>query len=371
MNRIVPESKLAQSLTIAPLAGRKVCIVTGELEGPFYNGGVGTTNRALALVLRAMGCEVDILYTHVDEGKALCLRGSFPEHVETYNKLGVRLKCIDHRGKWYDWKARSYLSLQYLLHHRYDVVFFDDMCGAAYYPLLARRTGNRELRSTKMCVTTHSSTQWTMDLNEQPVATVEQLSLMEMERRGVELADAIKAPSAYILQKYRSYGWTIPDNFIVLPNFVSAEQALVQPPKRMAVKEIVFFGRLETRKGLWMFCKALDRLKFRLKDYRVTFLGKAIVENNCLTAETILRCSASWPFAIRLLTTFDRNQALAYLKRDGLLAVLPSPEDNSPSVILECLEAGVPFLACSGSGGEELIDEKGREANLFDRENGE
>ena len=38
--------------------------------------------------------------------------------------------------------------------------------------------------------------------------------------------------------------------------------------------EIVFFGRLESRKGLWLFCGALDRIKYQFEDVTVTFLGK-------------------------------------------------------------------------------------------------
>ena len=33
---------------------------------------------------------------------------------------------------------------------------------------------------------------------------------------------------------------------------------------------------------------------------------------------------------------------------------------------MECLEEGIPFLASSGSGGEELLDEESRHNNLFE-----
>ena len=361
MNRIA-ETELARLLRPERPTGRKICVVTGELEGPYFNGGVGTTNRALALVLRTLGYEVDILYTDVDKGSPFCLRGKFADHVEAYRKLGIRLLCIDNDADRYNWQARSYLSLQHLLHHRYELVLFDDMDGAAYYPLLARRTGNAALRATTMCVTAHSALQWVIELNQTPITSFEKLSLMEMERRSIELADSVKAPSAYILRKYQSYGWIVPDNFIVLPNFVSGEQATARPPRRVAIKEIVFFGRLETRKGLGMFCRSLDRLKYVLADYLVTFLGKASPE----TADILLRRSATWPFSIRLLNNFNREQALAYLMGDGRLAIMPSAEDNSPSVILECLEEGIPFLASSGSGGEELLDDESRKRSLFE-----
>ena len=165
-----------------------------------------------------------------------------------------------------------------------------------------------------------------------------------MERRSIELADTVRAPSEYVLKKYRSYGWTIPSSSIVLPNLVCTDRPLGQCGKRTLIKEIVFFGRLETRKGLWMFCRALDRLKYKLSHYQVTFLGKATFENGMSTAARLVRYSATWPFTVRLLTNFDRAQALAYLKAPARLAIMPSPEDNSPSTIVECLEGGIPFF---------------------------
>ena len=366
MNKIIPEPQSARSPNSLRPLGRKICLVTGELDGPFFNGGIGTTNRALALVLRELGYDIDILYTRVHHGRPFSARREFVDHVNSYRKLGINVKCIENYRRSDDWLAVSYLSLQHLLYNRYDIAFFDDMDGTAYYPLLARRTGNATLSETIICVTAHSATEWTSEVNQQPLTKFEQLRQIEMERRSIELADAVRAPSAYILKKYRSYGWTLPKNSIVIPNFVAARRPLEQPQRRTAVAEIVFFGRLETRKGLWMFCRALDRLKYNLSGRRVTFLGKPIFENGVSTDELLLRYSAGWPFEIRLLTNFARDQALAYLKKPGCLAVMPSQEDNSPSAIIECIDECIPFIACSGSGGEELLDEDSRKTCLFE-----
>lgn len=360
MNRINTKIEAGASDALAPALGRKICIVTGELEGPFLNGGVGTTNRALAVALRELGHDVDILYTLVDEGVPVCLRGNFADHRDDFRQLGINLVHIDNRGDRYQWAERSYLALQHLLQNWYDLVFFDDMDGTGYYPLLARRTGNAHLSGTKMCVTAHSAFQWLANLSQTPIR-FEHLPLMEMERRSLELADVVRAPSAYILRKYKDYGWNINDH-IVLPNFVSSGEQKNLHRRKMAISEIVFFGRLERRKGLELFCRALDRLKFVLAGQRVTFLGKASTE----TARRLILKSAEWPFPIRLLNNFNRDQALGYLKGSGRLAVMASFEDNSPSTIIECIEEGIPFLASSGSGGEELLDEESRAANLFE-----
>jgi glycosyltransferase involved in cell wall biosynthesis len=362
---ILPKTDFANSLTVPAPTGRRMCIVTGELAGPCYNGGVGTANRALALVLRSLGHEVDILYTQVAQEKPFTDRGEFSDHVKVFRKLGIALTSIEHEGNRYDWLAMSHLCLQHLLQHRYDLVFFDDLFGNGYYSLLARRMGSAKLRATKMCVTAHSALQWISDDNQIPITTLADIRRMELERRSVELADFVKAPSTYILQQYSNYGWSLPSDVVVLPNFVSEHATEIQSPKRVAIKEIVFLGRLESRKGLWMFCRALDRLKYKLKEYQVTFLGKATLEDGRYTDETLVRRSAAWPFTIRLLNHYDREQAITYLKGNGRLAVMPVT-DNGPSAILECLEHGIPFLTCSGGGGQELLDEKDWDSNLFE-----
>jgi glycosyltransferase involved in cell wall biosynthesis len=362
MNKIVTELKLERAGTNGSSA--RVCIVTGDVAGLILNAGVGTANRAMAHLLSALGYEVDILFTRVHEGKPFCERGTFADHVEAFRNVGVNLMCIDNAGSWNDWQAVSYAALRHLIRGRYDLAFFDDMDGTAYYSLLARRTGRAELLPTVVCVTTHGAREWHFELNQMPVRTFEDLRLMEMERRSVELADVVKAPSRYILDKYRSYGWAVPQSSFALPNILSSGKVTVGEPRRVKFKELVFFGRLEDRKGLWLFCRALDRLKYKLTDHLVTFLGRSIFEDKRLTAEILLRRSAAWPFPIRLLTNYDRDQAIQYLKGDGRLALILSLEDNCPSTILECLEEGIPFVAFSGSGGEELLDAASREDTL-------
>lgn len=345
----------------------RICIVTGEIAGPDFNGGIGTANRGLALALQNAGFTVDVLYTRVQDGQPFSFRGRFEEQVAAFRALGISLMCIDHKGTWNDWMGKSLRVLEALQSKPYDIAFFDDTHGTAYYTALARRTGSPALAHMRLVLVTHSATQWICDLNQVPINTLADVKLLEIERRSIELADYVVSPSAYILKTYQSYGWTLPRNTLVRPNILpfSAERAV--PPSRAAeVDEIVFFGRLERRKGLWLFCEAMDRLKYELGGRKVTFLGKFTDEDGESTGYSLLRRSAEWPFAPTILYNYDRDQALAYLKGGNRLAVMPSREDNSPCVILECLIEGIPFIASSGSGGQELIRESDHPHCLFE-----
>ena len=345
----------------------RVCIVTGEMAGPDYNGGIGTANRGLALALQSAGFSVDVLYTRVEAGRPFCYRGSFEEQVAAFRALGINLLCINHQGKWDDWLGKSIRVMETLQSRPYDVAFFDDTHGNAYYTALAKRTGNRALANTQIVVVTHSATQWICELNQTPVKTISGVRMLEIERRSIELADFVVSPSAYILRKYQSYGWTLPANTLVRPNILPfSTERDIPPPRKAAIDEIVFFGRIERRKGVWLFCEALDRLKYQLAGKKVTFLGKFTGEDGESTGFTLLRRSAEWPFAPTLLYNYDREQALSYLRGGKRLAVMPSREDNSPCVILECLIEGIPFIASSGSGGQELISEADHANCLFE-----
>lgn len=345
----------------------RICIVTGEIAGPDYNGGIGTANRGLALALKSAGYSVDVLYTRVEAGQPFCYRGSFAEQVAAFRALGINLVCISHAGKWDDWLGKSLRVMEALQSQQYDVAFFDDTHGNAYYTALAKRSGNPALAGMQIVVVTHSATQWISELNQTPVRTLSGVRMLEIERRSIELADFVVSPSAYILRKYQSYGWTLPANTLVRPNILPFSTERSVPPRRAApVNELVFFGRIERRKGVWLFCEALDRLKYQLGGKKVTFLGKFTAEDGESTGFTLLRRSAEWPFAPTLLYNYDRDQALSYLKGGNRLAVMPSREDNSPCVILECLIEGIPFIASSGSGGQELISDADHANCLFE-----
>lgn len=348
-----------------PTRGR-VYIVTGELAGPDFNGGIGTANRGLALALQRAGHAVDVLYTRVEAGQPFAFRGAFAGQVAAYRARGVNLMCISHDGQWDDWLAKSFRVMEALIDRSYDIVFFDDTHGTAYFSLLAKRTGSPALAETRLVVVAHSATQWICDINQAPVSSLNDIRLLEMERRSIELADELIAPSAYILEKYRSYGWVLPERTRVRPNILPFSTERPVPPRRKnKIDEIVFFGRLERRKGLWLFCEALDRLKYELADAKVTFLGKFTMEDGESTGYSLLRRSLSWPFSPSFLHSYDREQALAYLKGGSRLAVLPSIEDNSPCAILECLIEGIPLLASSGSGGQELLAKADHPHSLF------
>ena len=70
-------------------------------------------------------------------------------------------------------------------------------------------------------------------------------------------------------------GWRLPERSYVQQYVQPHVTRADAPPAARDVEEVVFFGRLEPRKGVDVFCDAIDRLLDRRADFSVTFLGSA------------------------------------------------------------------------------------------------
>ncbi|GAA5857293.1 hypothetical protein JCM5353_001792, partial [Sporobolomyces roseus] len=55
----------------------------------------------------------------------------------------------------------------------------------------------------------------------------------------------------------------------------------------------------------------------------------------------------------QFLTTYGRDDALAYLQGPGRLAVVPSLANNPPSTVLERIAYGIRFIAGHVGGGSQ------------------
>ncbi|WBV44544.1 glycosyltransferase [Pseudoroseomonas cervicalis] len=350
----------------------KICIASPDIVGPINNGGVGTACTALAQFLAAEGHEVTLFYTsaHFERGDAAHWRA-------LYARQGVSLMLLDtdslpppHRTPGVydeDNLARSYHVYRQLRDSDFDLIHFVDYIGLGYFTALARSQGLC-LPRTRLAVTAHSPTLWSRLSNQRTVDDLSYLLRDRMERRLIALCDLVISPSRYMLEWLRQNDFTLPAEQHVIPNLMPRRLAEPPPPAgpagEGAPREIVFFGRIEPRKGLLVFCDALDRLRGRLpEDLAITFLGKT---GGDYPAERVLAHAERWGRTVRVIDDHDTFQANDYLRQPGRLAVLAALSDNSPYTVLECLTHGIPFIASDVGGVAELIEEADRAAVLFE-----
>lgn len=332
----------------------KVCVVTSEILGPVKNGGIGTATSALIDSLAANGHNVTVLYTLVQRGIPECAERNWGHWVDKLAERGITLTHIPHDGDYREWLQKSWLVKQYLASNAYDAVYFNEHHGSGYYTLAAKRAGLRPFVDRVHCVITHGSIEWVFNTNDQRLSRPADLQMIGVERRSVEWADVVIGPSQYLLKEYQSYGWTLPRHTYRQP-YAFPISGRKQSRGRSPVKEIVFFGRLETRKGLWLFCEALDRMGDALRGYKVTFMGRPSDVSGIRSPVFILSRAEKWPCEVNMLLDYSQEQALEYLSKPGRVAVMPSLADNSPCVVYECMQKQIPFVATTGSGADELV----------------
>jgi O-antigen biosynthesis protein len=338
----------------------RICIASQEFVGPTRNGGIGTAYTSLARALADAGHEVTCLHMDARHTDA----GQLAQWVERYKGDGLTLVPLpgiakpELIGPLYF--AKSFETFQWLKKNdRFDVIHFPECQAPGYHTLMARAQGLAFGRSF-ICVGLHSMEVWVKSANQEYMNSVAELGLDFMERQSVAMADAVVSPSRYLLEWIEERGWQLPSQCYVqqyiLPQ--SARTALATAPDAAReITELVFFGRLETRKGAALFCDALDRLPASVarKIKVVTFLGREAIVDGVPGRQFVQGRARNWTWKTEII--FDRNQlqAMEFIRSPHRLAVMPSLMENSPNTVYECLGAQIAFVASRVGGIPELI----------------
>ena len=375
---------LAFDLALAPTDGERpvprVCIATYEFVGPTKTGGIGTAYTSLAETLAAAGHSVTVLFTGWEDGTGL----AFSRWVQHYRDRGITLERLpQHSGKRIETghrhAIRAYEAYRWLRERdgSFDVVHFPEVLGHGYYAVEAKRLGAAFARTT-IVVGTHSSTSWVLEANGTLCQALDDFADDFTERRSVAHCDALVSPSGYMLDWMREHGWELPErHFIQQYARSSAVERASGPPADPGgasdtddEPEIVFFGRLEPRKGVVTFCDALDELAAAGPPAaRVTFLGKQSKIGGALADEYLLERASAWPFTVSVIDDLGQPEAIAYLTAPGRrVTVIPSLADNSPNTVYEALGLRIPFIASRVGGTAELIDVRDLARTTFDPE---
>jgi glycosyltransferase involved in cell wall biosynthesis len=351
-----------------PDGPRKVTILTYELRGLKPVGGMGTATTHLALALARDGHRVEIL---LGWQSADSLDRYWRD---VYSRAGIRVRSAPADGEPVDsWHFGVMRNVELALRaDPPDVIVAHDFYAPAYSALRLRQAG-LAFESCLFVVFCHGARRYVVDTSQQlyvkDLRTL--LAVGMLERASVELADVVVSPSAYLVEWMRGEGWRLPEHTHVIPHLTRSGADGVRPqqaPIADRVERLVFFGRLDEKKGLQPFAAALNALEPELlARVALEFLGKPtatwpVARVDGLLSEGTKRALQSVSFQ----TNLDQHEALARLKQPGMLAVMPSLFENSPNTVYECLEHGVPFIASSVGGVPELIAPQDRERVLFD-----
>lgn len=356
----------------------RVLIATEEIVGPVRNGGIASTYYHLARGLAAEGHDVTVCYLKGQE-----VENETAGHwVEFYARFGIAFVPLPDLGEPLAgasaaWQAR-WLSFYRWLRDgkRFHVVHSSEWRGGAFYALQAKRLG-LAFQDTLFVTKTSSPYLWNRHYQMQPIDDVDLLIASFAEQKCVEWADMVVGGSAHLLSFMDHIGYVLPEGrTFVQPNIVDFAEVTVEDkrPQRefgesVQTRELVFFGRLEPRKGLDLFVLALDMLVAQgVAIDRVTFLGKPgeplANQQGARPLDFIRDHAQHWPFPADIVTDLNQPEALSLMCSRDMIAAMPSLIENSTMAVYETLVHKIPFVATAVGGTPELIDPADHAATL-------
>jgi glycosyltransferase involved in cell wall biosynthesis len=345
---------------------RTVAFVADELLG-YAGNGIGTTTTFVSLALARLGHDVRILFAG-----AVPAGPPEPEWQRLYDDAGVRVDVVPRQDIPVEPRhfARARDVEAALRADPPDVVVVQDL-GAPAYTAIRLRSLGLAFEGTAFVVFCHGTRQWITDVSRKVRVLPGAQGVTLLERASVELADAVVSPSAYLVDWMQDAGWELPPRTFVIPHISRAgatgDQPL-PPPVVEPLEHLAFFGRLEERKGVRPFVAALNALERELlARVDVTFVGRPTPPWPIERVQRLI--SGPTRNALRGLsfeTSLDQHEALDRLRQPGTVAVIPSFEENSPNVVYECLENGIPFVASNVAGIRELVAPEDRARILFE-----
>lgn len=183
-----------------------------------------------------------------------------------------------------------------------------------------------------------------------------------MEKRQTLNSDGIFS-STYALGKQVSREWGIDSSKIeVIPNSIDLPRVrqLAQNgpiPDDLKGKEyIVYFGRLEERKGVNVLAQVLPRVLRQFPSLYMVFVGADLGYRRDSMRQYILRTVAEHEKRV-IFYDNEPHERLFPIVKSARMAVLPSMWEAFGFVVVEAMALGCPVIATSGSGFEEIIED--------------
>ena len=337
-----------------------IIIVTPDIVGPITNGGIGTACFHYARSLVGSGLTVRVLLTHSLPQPDYAKWSSWYR-----DNYGIDFVCMNdtplpdrftHGVNWFS--ECSHRLMRYLMGQRTKVIFFQDWHGNAYWTARAKKMGVAFADAT-IGIITHSPNEWQREGMQQfPWSPLDDLNQEWVEREAIASADLLISPSRHMVAWLRDHEYELPDRVEYAP-YTFEDPPLNSDLVVPDTDHLIFFGRLETRKGLHLFGDALRLLKTRgaRLPKNISLLGKMASVDGIPTDVCLGRLRQDLPdITFRVHTNFSYSEALAYINEARGIVVMPSILDNFPLTVMECIEHKIPFVSTTAGGIPEMGD---------------
>jgi glycosyltransferase involved in cell wall biosynthesis len=363
-----------------PKSEKIAILATNEFEGFSKNGGIGTYYTALSEKLAGENWLIILLLCQSEEPFQGVSKTPNVDRVFSAGEVATILQLqpiheailahTQENGVSQSFDADSFCCLfftqaiattfpQAVIYVEFPVIW-----GFGYRTLQAKRAGllgNHCL----LGVTDHGGFEWLRETNSRYKIDYPQWfwQAYHYEQYSYEQADLTCFPSYFLKSKVEGYGWKTA-HAVHLPYFIPlldlSPQPLAQPDNDKI--SVIFFGRLEERKGLCSFVEALQLLESDwAKKIEILFLGRIIpLESTALKgldSQAYIDRQLQGKFSYQILPDLFSQEALELVNHlPHPIVCLCSLQENFPNAALEMGQLPVSLVVSNTGGFQETLD---------------
>ncbi|MDD5217482.1 MAG: glycosyltransferase family 4 protein, partial [Candidatus Omnitrophica bacterium] len=341
----------------------KICVITKELY-PFRYDGIGVQAYNQALLLAQNGHEVSWLsqvHTNYDESRAAALYPGISLEFFNYEPE----KFLSHKPLDYAVQAEEAFARLHA-QKRFDAILTFDF-EAECFCICKKRLTEKMYSDLKIIVTLEGPAREVARVNHGLGTTPWGDAVFEAEDFSLLMSDAVISCSQYLWEQVNARLPLSGKPAKVIPNMCRLDLFKVRgkefPPCERGLpplREIIFVGRLEKRKGADLLLMAfLDLLREypRALDYKLVFVGRDLFWDD-LHASFIENYLPKIPEDLRDRFEFCgqlSHQDVALRLQKAVFGVFPSRWEPFGIAALEALSSGVPVIVSRGTGLDEIV----------------
>lgn len=342
----------------------KVCIVSREFA-PYFGAGIGTYAANWARALTDAGHDVHVL-TRNHEG--VLERGGSDYPGVTFHVIDPAdgPPRLDHN---YPYARHSLAVLKSIrrLHdrHGFDVIEYADYWAEGHALSQAKRTTS-ELDSVTLVCRLHTSSALCRELDDDATYPHYAAYLDIMEHESIAHADLVLSPSTDLLEITRAFmqqhdlGKIKSGSVLRYPfdlDSVSDLRSASSDEPGSSANTVLYFGRMERRKGVDILAIAGQKLLERGIDARFAFVGGDTGSGpfgRSMRKHTRKLVDSKWTGHFEFRPPVSRAE-LGPLIDSAAVCCFPARWDNFPNALLEAMALGSPIVSANSGGPGEIV----------------
>ncbi|MDY6782545.1 MAG: glycosyltransferase [Cyanobacteriota bacterium] len=376
----------------SPKPTRVALLVTTEYEGISRNGGIGTYYRTLSEKLTAAGFYTILLLSQTTQKFQGQSNYTALKHIFSTQECREVLKLPPpqerlllqfHEWQWVE--RDNYCALFWAcaiaeeFKNAYIYIEFPEMLGLGYRTVQAKRAGVLG-KNCAIAVTLHSGQEWLAEAHESYTSTAPHWfwQTNHYERYSFERADFAFFPSYFLKEKVERYGWKTSHAlhlpYCFSPLEPSSQKLILREDLQQAIAtnriSVIFFGRLEERKGLFDFLEAIQLLDSRLTDQiQFLFLGKSVplqvLGLQGLDSQQYIQQVLGSNYQYKIVTDLFSREAIQFIRQlNSPIVCLTSSQENFPHTALEMGQLSISLVVADTGGFRETLNLVERTAGI-------